>query len=50
MCLQLAFDEESIRSDYLAGPIRIEELKYGKWCGRQVGYGGFQDLIVGVKG
>jgi SAM-dependent methyltransferase len=46
----LAFDEASIRSQYLAGPIRIEDLKFGKWCGREGGYGGFQDLIVGLKG
>jgi SAM-dependent methyltransferase len=46
----LAFDEASIRSLYLASPIRIEEFKYGKWCGRNDGYGGFQDLIIGLKG
>ena len=45
----LAFDEGEIRSLYRAGAIRIEELQYGKWCGRENGYGGFQDLIVGVK-
>jgi SAM-dependent methyltransferase len=45
----LAFEETTVRSQYLASPIRIEELKYGKWCGRKGGYGGFQDLIIGLK-
>ncbi len=45
----LAFDEAAIRSQYREGPIRIEELKYGSWCGRQGGYGGFQDVIIGLK-
>jgi SAM-dependent methyltransferase len=45
----LAFDESEILSLYQAGPIRVAELKYGRWCGRKSEYGGFQDLIVGVK-
>jgi SAM-dependent methyltransferase len=45
----LAFDESEIRSLYRAGAIRIETLQYGNWCGREKGYGGFQDIIVGVK-
>ena len=45
----LAFDEAVIRSHYQAGPIKIEELKYGKWCGRHGEYGGYQDLIIGLK-
>jgi hypothetical protein len=45
----LAFDESEIRSLYRAGAIRIETLQYGNWCGREKGYGGFQDVIVGVK-
>jgi SAM-dependent methyltransferase len=45
----LAFDESEIRGLYRAGGIHIEELQYGKWCGRENGYGGFQDMIVGVK-
>jgi SAM-dependent methyltransferase len=45
----LAFDEDEIRSLYAAKSIRIEELKYGQWCGRDNHYGGFQDIIVGTK-
>jgi SAM-dependent methyltransferase len=45
----LAFDENEIRSLYRAGTIRIEELQYGAWCGRENGYGGFQDVIIGAK-
>ena len=45
----LAFDEAEIRSLYAAKSIRIEELKYGQWCGRESHYGGFQDIIVGAK-
>lgn len=45
----LAFDEIEIRSLYGAQSTRIEELKFGEWCGRKSEYGGFQDLIVGVK-
>ena len=45
----IAFDEAAIRSQYAAGPIRIEALKYGNWCGRQGDYGGDQDLIIGLK-
>jgi SAM-dependent methyltransferase len=45
----LAFDEAEIRSLYQASPIRIAELRYGQWCGRQSDYGGFQDVIIGIK-
>jgi SAM-dependent methyltransferase len=45
----LAFDEDEIRRDYQAGPIQVEELKYGNWCGRRSEYGGYQDLIIGLK-
>jgi SAM-dependent methyltransferase len=45
----LGFDETEIRSLYQAGPTRIDELKYGRWCGRQGGYRGYQDAIIGLK-
>jgi SAM-dependent methyltransferase len=45
----LAFDETEIRSLYHAGTVQIAELKYGGWCGRQSEYGGYQDLIIGLK-
>jgi SAM-dependent methyltransferase len=46
----LAFEEAEIRSLYQAGPIQIEEQLYGQWCGREGGYGSFQDVIIGLKG
>jgi ubiquinone/menaquinone biosynthesis C-methylase UbiE len=45
----LAFDETSIRDLYQKGPMQIEDLKYGGWCGRQSEYGGYQDFIIGLK-
>jgi SAM-dependent methyltransferase len=45
----LAFDETAIRSLYQAGPMKIEDLRYGKWCGRESQHGGYQDFIVGLK-
>ena len=45
----LAFDENEIRSLYAEQSIRIEDLNYGQWCGRESHYGGFQDIIVGAK-
>jgi SAM-dependent methyltransferase len=45
----IAFDETGIRGLYQAGPIQIAELKYGRWCGRQSEYGGYQDVIIGLK-
>jgi len=30
----LAFDETAIRSLYQAGPMKIEGVNYGGWCGR----------------
>ena len=45
----LAFDETVIRSLYQAGPMKIEDVNYGKWCGRESSYGGYQDFIVGLK-
>jgi SAM-dependent methyltransferase len=45
----LAFDENEIRSLYQAGSIKIEELKYGRWCGRDSQHDGYQDFIVGLK-
>jgi SAM-dependent methyltransferase len=45
----LAFDEAVIRNQYQAGPIKIEKLMYGHWCGRKGEYGGFQDLVIGRK-
>jgi SAM-dependent methyltransferase len=45
----LAFDEAVIRSLYQAGPMKIEDVNCGGWCGRESSYGGYQDLIVGLK-
>lgn len=45
----LAFDEAVIHSLYQAGPMKIEDVNYGGWCGRESSYGGYQDLIVGLK-
>src|ERR1700730_13120323 len=45
----IAFDETEIRNLYQAGPIRIGEPMYGRWCGRLSGFGGYQDVVVGLK-
>ena len=45
----LGFDETRIRRDYTTGPLRLEDLRYGTWCGRADSYGGFQDIVIGVK-
>jgi hypothetical protein len=29
--------------------MKIEDVNYGGWCGRESSYGGYQDLIVGLK-
>lgn len=45
----LAFDETVIRNLYQAGPMKIEDVNYGGWCGRESSYGGYQDFIIGLK-
>jgi SAM-dependent methyltransferase len=45
----IAFDETEIRDLYQARSIAIEELKYGRWCGRENDFGGYQDVIIGLK-
>jgi SAM-dependent methyltransferase len=45
----LAFDESEILSLYRVVSLRVDQLRYGSWCGRENGYGGYQDIVIGVK-